>query len=156
MVIYVGDAGDVVKRILTNHSSGNVEGSALRRHIAKAKGFRISSTKRSSGSTKVRIDSDNPRRDEQTVSTYIRAGSWRIVLCSTYDEAHDFQWFAIEQLTPVCNHTREAWDARKSARYQQLLKHLTTSCPMTYTEVRALRVSGPGVYVLEHQSRPDA
>jgi hypothetical protein len=40
-VIYVGDSKNVVNRIRTNHCSGNVEGSAMWRHIAEAKGGNV-------------------------------------------------------------------------------------------------------------------
>jgi len=156
MVIYVGDGSDMVGRIKSNHCSGNVEGSALRKCVARAKGFPLSSQKRSSGSVRVRIASPDPKRDENAISEYIRAGSWRLVSCDSYEEAHDFQWFVIEHLNPLCNVTHKAWDRGKATRYQQLVRDLTTSALMTYTEVRASRLKAPGVYVLEHQSRPDA
>ena len=156
MVIYVGDANDVAKRILSNHGSGNVEGSALRRHVATAMGLRISSTKRASGTTKVRIDSNNPRQDEGTVTVYIRSGSWRIVRCSTYEEANDFQWFLIDRLNPLCNVTRKGWNQANTARYEQLLEVCTTGRAMRFDEVKNSGSDGPGVYVLEHPNRPDA
>ncbi len=76
--------------------------------------------------------------------------------CDSYEEAHDFQWFVIERLNPLSNVTRKAWNRDKATRYQQLLKHLTTSALMTYAEVRASRLRKPGVYVLVHHSRPGA
>jgi len=156
MVIYVGDANDVAKRILTNHGRGNVEGSALRRHIAAAMGFRISSFKRGSGTTRVRIDSDSPKQDEETITAYIRGGTWRIVPCSTYEEANDFQWFLIDRLNPLCNVSRDTWNANNTARYEQLLQICTTGRAMTFDELKASGYNSPGVYVLEHRNRPDA
>ena len=156
MIIYVGDGSDMIGRIKSNHCSGNVEGSALRQCVAKAKGFQLSCEKRPSGAVKIRIASPDPRRDENIVSVYIRAGSWRLVSCDSYDEAHDFQWFVIEHLNPLCNVTRKAWDQGKAVRYQQLLGHLTTSSLMSYADVRVSRLKLPGVYVLEHPNRPDA
>ena len=61
-IIYIGDANNLLKRIKSNHSSGNVEGSALRQHIAEAMGYKLKSTKRPSGSTRIRIDSQEPRQ----------------------------------------------------------------------------------------------
>ena len=156
MVIYVGDANDVTKRILTNHGSGNVEGSALRRHVATAMGFRLSSTKRGSGTTKVRIDSNNPKQDEGTVTAYTRGGSWPIVPCSTYEEANDFQWFLIDRLNPLCNVTGKSWNEANTARYEQLLQICTARRAMRFEEVKESGSKGPGVYVLEHPNRPDA
>jgi hypothetical protein len=90
MIIYVGDAGDIIKRIKTNHCSGNVEGSALRSHVAEAIGYKIKSTKRSTGSTRYRIELPDPREGEKHVSDYIRSGEWRYVVCNSYAEAKDF------------------------------------------------------------------
>jgi hypothetical protein len=39
MYIYVGDGSNVTARILTCHCAGNVEGSALRKHVAECMGF---------------------------------------------------------------------------------------------------------------------
>lgn len=156
MVIYVGDASDMVNRIKSNHCSGNIEASALRRCVARAKGFALASQKRSSGSTRVRIDSPDRRRAEKGVSEYIRAGLWRLVSCDNYQEAHDFQWFVIERLDPSCNVTHKTWDRGRATRYQELLRRLMTSAPMTYAGVCASPLKAPGVYVLEHENPPDA
>ena len=156
MIIYVGDGSDMIRRIKSNHCSGNVEGSALRRCVAKAKGFQLSSQKRPSSSVRVRIASPNPRRDENAISEYIRAGSWRLVSCDSYEEAHDFQWFAIEHLKPLCNVTHKLWDRSKATRYQQLIGDLRTGALMTYAEVQASPLKAPGVYVLEHHNGPNA
>jgi len=153
LIVYVGDSRDVVKRILTNHCSGNVEASALRRYIAEAKGYKIKSTKRSSGSTKVRIDLPSPRTGEMNVSNYIRSGNWRYVLCDSYSEANDFQWYAIEKLNPFLNRDRKPWDHGKIMRYQTLLSRLTNSMGLNCDELKGIQ-SGPGVYVLYHQQRP--
>ena len=103
IIIYVGDARDIIKRIKTNHCVGNVEGSALRRHVAVAKNYKIKTSKRSSGSTKVRIDSNNPQIEENEITKYIRSGQWKLIICDSYEEAHDFQWYAIEKLNPFLN-----------------------------------------------------
>ncbi|MDH5703703.1 MAG: hypothetical protein OEY99_05770 [Aigarchaeota archaeon] len=47
-VIYIGDSKDVLKQIKTNHCTGNIEASALRRHIAEALGYGLRHQKRSS------------------------------------------------------------------------------------------------------------
>ncbi len=153
MIVYVGDSRDVVKRIRTNHCSGNVEASALRRYIAETKGYKIKSTKRSSGSTRVRIDLPNPRKGEMNVSDYIRSGKWRYVICDSYAEANDFQWYAIEQLNPLLNKYRKPWNRENIMVYQTLLSRLTNSLEVKCDQLHCMQ-SGPGVYVLYHNKRP--
>ena len=46
VIIYVGDSHDVTKRIGTNHCSGNVEASPLRKAVAEAMGYPLKHTKR--------------------------------------------------------------------------------------------------------------
>jgi len=153
MIIYVGDAHDVIKRIQTNHCSGNVEASALRRHVAEAKGYKISSTRRSSGSTRVRIDLLNSRIGEMDVSDYIRSGGWRYIVCNSYAEANDFQWYAIAQLKPLLNKNLKSWNRRNLQRYQTLLSQLASSQILNCDQLHGIQ-SGPGVYVFYHQRRP--
>lgn len=74
MYIYIGDASDVISRILTCHCSGNVEGSALRKHVASSMGFAFSRTFRPSGTQKLRLDVPNPRAGEAQITAYIRSG----------------------------------------------------------------------------------
>ena len=153
MIIYAGDTDDVVNRILTNHSAGNVEGSALRKHVAQAHGFRLHRQRRPSGSTKLRIDLPDPKAGERAVTSYIRSGTWRYVLCRDYAEAHDFQYYVIDQLQPLMNIDRKPWDSEKRDRYSDLLAKLLAQAPATYTQLRG-QPTGPGVYVLEHSSPP--
>jgi len=153
MVIYVGDTQDVINRILTNHCRGNVEGSALRRHVAQAIGYGIKSTKRPSGSTKVRIDLPDPQKGETDVSNYIRSGKWRYVICNSYEEAHDFQWYVIEQLKPLLNKNYQPWNRNNLQRYQILLTQLTNCPALSCTQLRGMQ-SGSGVYALHHQQKP--
>ncbi len=156
MIIYVGDGGDIIKRIKTNHCSGNVEGSAFRRIVARSKGFVLSSEQRPSGSARVRINSENPLRDEAVVSDYIKSGSWRVVECATSDEARDFQWFAIDRLQPACNVAAKPWDSRRAKRYDKLLRELLAAPALSFVEVRSSSLKSPGVYMFEHVHRPDA
>ncbi|MHA1280668.1 MAG: GIY-YIG nuclease family protein [Candidatus Helarchaeota archaeon] len=90
-ILYVGDSSDVIKRIIRNHLNGNVESSTLRRTIAERMGFNIKKTKRKSGSTRIRIESDDPKRDENKVSEYLESCKWKILFCENYITAHDFQ-----------------------------------------------------------------
>jgi len=152
MIIYVGDARDVIKRIRTNHCSGNVEASALRRHVAEAKGYKIKSTKRLSGSMRVRINLPNPQNGEMDVSNYIRSGEWKYVIWNSYAEANDFQWYVIDQLKPLLNKDHKSWDPENRQRYQSLLTRLTSSPPLNCDQLHGMR-SGPGVYVFYHQRR---
>lgn len=153
MNIYVGDAGDVVKRILTNHCSGNVEASALRRAVAEDMGYRLIRTRRQSGSIRVRIDLFNPRDGENMVSAYVQSGEWKYVICESYSEAHGFQWYVIAQLKPLLNRNFQPWNAQKTSRYQFLLHQLLMSEPLSYGMLRN-KHSGPGVYVLFHKQMP--
>lgn len=154
-IIYIGDAGDVIKRILTNHCSkgSNVEASALRRHVAEEKGYRIKSTRRTSGSMRVRIDLPNPRTGEMDVSDYIRSGEWGYAICNSYAEANDFQWYAIVQLKPLLNKDRKPWNFENLQRHQSLLAKLTSSPALNCDQLHGVQ-SGPGVYVFYHQRRP--
>ncbi|MEM3705704.1 MAG: hypothetical protein QXX59_07255 [Candidatus Bathyarchaeia archaeon] len=155
MNIYVGDASDVVKRILTNHCSfsSNVEASALRCAVAEAMGYRLKRTKRPSGSTRIRIDLPNPREGEDIVSAYIHAGRWKYIICESYDEAHDFQWYVIDQLKPLLNKNVKPWNKQKTITYQSLLQQLLASKPMSCAEF-SKEYTGPGVYVFLHEQIP--
>lgn len=153
MPIYAGDASDAIKRVRYNHCRSNVEASALRQHIATAQGLQLKRTKRPSGSTRVRIDLPDPAAGERQVSDYLCSGHWKYVLCRSYAEAHDFQWFAINSLRPVLNRDRRPWDTTQSARYQDLLAELEASPLLTEQEL-AGRASGPGVYLLYHDAPP--
>jgi len=153
MYIYVGDSRDVINRILTNHCSGNVEGSAFRSHVAEEMGYKLKKTRRPSGSTRVRIDLPNPKVGENAVTAYIRSGNWRYVICNTYDEAHDFQWYVIEQLNPLLNRDRESWNRSKTQRYESLLRTLLNSPALTCEQLKR-KPSGPGVYLFCHDVTP--
>ena len=89
-VLYVGDSKDVSKRILRNHMNGNVESSTLRRTIAEQMGFKIKKTKRKSGSTRIRIDFDQPKKYEDRISNYLKSCQWRILICKNYEIALTF------------------------------------------------------------------
>lgn len=153
IVIYVGDSGDVVRRLSSDHSSGNVEASALRRHIARYKEFELRRTKRPSGSTRVRIDLPDPRNAENEISSYIHSGMWKYVLCQNYAEANDFQWFVIHNLNPLLNVDRRAWNTSHEQRYEELLQELVRSALKRPKQLRGNN-SGPGVYVFYHDCKP--
>ena len=153
MVIYVGDARDVIKRIRDNHCAGNVEASALRKHIAVAKGYNIISTRRPSRSTRVRIDHPASRIGEAKVSEYIRSAEWKYIICNSYEEAHDFQWYVIETLEPLLNVDRKPWNTSCIETYEALLGRLNSYSAFKCSQLRGMP-SGSGVYVLYHVLRP--
>ena len=153
LVIYVGDGADVINRIRSQHCSGNVEGSACRRHVAQRKRYSLVSTTRTSGSTRMRINLPNPRDGEEAISAYIRAGKWRYCLCDTPVEATEFQWFVIEKLNPLLNVTRKSWQLKAKARYEILMQNLVGSREFGCDELKN-RPTGPGVYVLYHEYEP--
>lgn len=153
-IIYVGDSRDVVKRILTNHCKGNVEASVLRKHVAEAMGYTFRRTKRPSGSIRVRIVLPNPKVGEDRVSDYICTGKWKYVICKSYGEAHDFQWYVIDRLNPVINKERRTWDFRNIKRYEQLLSQLINCPVLDWWQLQNKR-SGPGVYILLHRKLPE-
>lgn len=152
-VIYVGDSSDVVNRIRTQHCSGNVEGSALRRHVAKAKEYCITLTKRASGSTRQRLDMPDPREGEKEITQYLRSGRWKYIICPSQEEARDFQWYTIERLDPTLNVNRERWNPTHVTRYEMLFSKLEQAKTLTYDQLKGVP-SGPGVYVLYHDRQP--
>jgi len=152
MIIYVGDARDVIRRILSNHYTGNVEASALRRAIAEEMGYPLRRTKRKSGSIRVRIDLPFPREQEKMISEYILNGEWKYVICESYSEAHDFQWYVIEQLKPLLNRKLKSWSPQRTRKYEYLLTKLLKSRSLSRSNLKKMQ-SGPGVYVLFHKQK---
>jgi len=153
LLIYVGDSGDVVKRIRTNHCSGNVEGSALRKRVAEHMGYTLNVTKRPRGSSRIRLNLPDPRVGEQTISKYIRSGLWKFAICMSPEEAKDFQWYVIDKLNPMLNEDRRIWVSHQERRYVKLLTVLTESPHYTYNDLAGQK-TGPGVYVLYHKVLP--
>jgi len=152
-VIYVGDAAEVLNRIKTNHCTGNVEGSALRRNAAEAMGYRLRREKRPSGSIRIRIDLSDPQQGERKVSDYIRSGKWRVVICSDHQTANDLQLYVIEQLNQLLNRQRKGYRKNNLTLYQQLLQRLEKSPFVECTNFRGVKF-GPGIYVFYHRYIP--
>ena len=161
-VIFVGDSRNVVRRMKKNHSSkSNVEASALRRFIAEDRGLKLKITKRlTSNSKRIRIDLPDPSSAEGEITSYVRSGKWKYVLCDTYDEAntfqaHDFQWFVIEQLKPLLNRASKPWKQKNfEERYRKGLQELVTKPLMNFEQLSYRKKSGPGVYVFYHDFKP--
>jgi hypothetical protein len=151
--VYVGDSRDVRRRLTRDHRGGNVEAFAPRRHIAESMAYALTRTKRASGNTRVRIAAPSERSGELRVSEYIRSGCWKHVLCRSYDEASDFQWFVIDRLAPLTNRRREAWQTSELPRYAILLAALEASPCVAGSGLGDVG-SGPGVYVLYHDQLP--
>ena len=153
-VIYVGDSKNIYRRLTTNHCRGNVEASALRRHVAEALGFRIRRERRPSGSTSVRIDLPAPDQGENAVSDYIRRGKWRTLVLDDYAVAHDFQWYVIEKLKPLLNRDYQKYPPHKRGLYGGFIQKLTHS---EFVDCSSLNetYSHPGIYVLYHEQKPN-
>jgi hypothetical protein len=76
-------------------------------------------------------------------------------VCTSYEEANAFQWFAIEALTPKLNRDRRPSDQLRTNRFKELLANLERSGPYKFSELRPLP-TGPGVYALRHDAEPKA
>jgi hypothetical protein len=137
------------------HSSGNVEGLALRQHVATRLGYRLSTSRRTKGkrSTKILLDLPNPKDGESAITAYIRSGRWRFVTCESPSEAKDFQWYVIDKLSPALNVTRRPWREKMHSRYVELFSSLIAASLYTY-QAFPRGVSVPGVYVLYHDHLP--
>jgi len=154
-IIYVGDTGDVVRRIQADHcgDNTNVEASSLRERLADNVGYQVSKTKRPSGSIRKRLDLPEPHIGEQLISSYTKSGVWKFVICSSAREAKDFQWYVIEGLKPLLNIKHRPWKTENVERYRSLLASLLSSPSLRYDQLDGAH-SGPGVYVLYHESQP--
>jgi len=102
------------------------------------------------------------RKDaEARITEYARAGKWRTVLCTDYDEAHDFQWFCVDKLDSqglsLLNRDRQPWNSSKADRYNQLwAKLMSPGNPLVFRDEIGSERAGPGVYVFYHEWRPEA
>ncbi|MEM6785649.1 MAG: GIY-YIG nuclease family protein [Bacteroidota bacterium] len=145
--VYVGDASNLRRRI-RQHQRGNVEASALRKHVAKALGYSLARTRRASGGTRVRIDAPDPKAAEARVSAYLASGTWRWVACASKEEARALQWHAIALLDPLLNRDRR--EPALSAALDAKAAQLAAATPSGES------VEGPGVYALFHMQPPGA
>lgn len=150
MLRYVGDSKGLKSRV-RQHCTGNVESSALRKTIAKAMGFTITSTKRPSGSKKIGVE---PSSAEQSISEYIHSGVWKVMTCASADEAREFQWYAIDKLRPVLNKYMQFWDTKNENVYASLLDNLLDSIDYEFASTLQLPHE-PGVYSLWHDQAPE-
>ena len=155
MNIYIGDGSKIRTRIRNQHCSGNVEGSSLRKHVAKNMGYNLSTTTREKGSTKTRLDLIDPSIGENHITEYMRSGKWKFVNCTSAAEAKDFQFFAIQKINPptLLNINTGNWDIKKLDRYEQLFEKLMNCTPLSYEETK-LVPSLPGVYLFLSDMEP--
>ena len=151
--IYVGDSRNVQKRIKINHCSGNVEASALRRHIAQAMGYRLKRENRPSGSTRVRIDLPDPSDGERRISDYMRSGKWRVITCDNYELANDFQWYVIDRLKPRLNRDRKEYPKAMTTLFERMFQKLLESRMLNCSTIGRSEPKS-GVYVFYHQEIP--
>ena len=149
IAIYVGDASNLRRRI-QQHGRGNVEGSALRKHVAQALGYGLVRTRRSSGSTRVRINAPDPRAAEERVSAYLQSGAWRWVKCATSEEAHELQWAAIAALDPALNRDRR--HPPPDNQLADLVRQLRAAPAVPHAALYP--PAAPGVYALYHARLP--
>jgi hypothetical protein len=116
-------------------------------------GFALTRPPRASGSTRIRITPPDERAGELAVTAYVRSGYWKYVLCDSYAEASDFQWFTIERLAPLTNRQRATWLPVHGQRYEGLLLELDGRSFVDWSTLDGLE-SRPGVYVLYHDKAP--
>jgi len=112
-------------------------------------GFEIIKEKRPSGSSKLSIDSDA----ERIVSNYIQTGKWRVVICSSVEEARDFQWYVIDKTRPTLNKYMQFWKTNSEDRYANLLDTLLDSAPVEFNYTLEVSTES-GVYSLWHEIEP--
>ncbi len=153
--IYIGDGSKIKTRIRNQHCSGNVEGSSLRKHVAKNMGYNLKITIREKGSKKTRLDISNPNDGENEINEYMHNGKWKYVNCISAAEAKDFQFFAIQKINPptLFNINKGSWDIKKTDRYEELFKILINCTPLSYDETKVIP-NLPGVYLFLSDTEP--
>ena len=113
-------------------------------------GFEILSTKRPSGSRKLSV---KPSSAEQIISAYIQSGTWKVVVCSSAEEAREFQWYAIDKVRPPLNKHMQFWENNCEDRYANLLDTLLKSTQIQFDSTLEISTE-PGVYSLWHEHNP--
>ena len=149
-LIYVGDTRNLARRILSNHLTGNVEGSAFRRHVARAMDLTVLKKRRPGGTIRRRLREPD---GEARVSRYLASGFWRVYPCPIYEVANELQWFAIDRLHPHLNKRSGPWPSGIANTLGKMCSELTTS-PLLRREQLEVLPSGPGVYVFYHRTLP--
>lgn len=156
MNIYIGDGSKIRTRIRNQHCGGNVEGSSLRKHIAKAMGYTLTRFQRTNGSWKVRLELPDPLIGEQQITDYLRNGSWKYVICPPQISAKDFQFYAIQNIfpPPILNINQGEWQEHMLPLYQNMLEQLL-NCP-THNNIETINIPNEsGVYLFLHDNHPN-
>lgn len=147
-ILYIGDSGDIWKRVRKNHCSGNLRNSALRRHVAvDVLRLPVVQRKDLGGKSRMHFDHSSPETLEEKVSLWLQSRSWKHVTCFDKSEAVDFQYYAIEMLSPLLNAERRSWNLAQRTHYEELLGRLKESNVLSFCQLDQLPRS-PGVYIL--------
>ncbi len=144
--IYVGDTRNLATRIRSNHLVGEIEGSAFRKHIAKAMGLTVLKRRRPNGSVQRRVAEPD---GEARISKYVSSGFWRVFRRDTYEQATELQWFAIDRLHPIWNRKSGEWPRGIENTLNDMLGQLQSS-PALRGDALDQLPSAPGVYVFYH------
>jgi hypothetical protein len=116
--IYIGSAANVLDEIRKQHCLGRIPGSILREHIARRGGSVVN----------------------------LHHGRWRVVPCTSLDEAVDFQAYLIQRLKPALNREAHPWKHEYSVLYHRFVQELYASPAVGCDELDS-RFVGPGAYV---------
>lgn len=155
MHIYIGDGSKIGTRITKQHCGGNVEGSSLRKLVARAMGYTFTQQRRSKGSLRVRIDLPSPLIGEKQITNYLRIGKWKFVICPPGIEAKDFQFYAIQNINPppILNINQGTWKENRLEVYQGMLNELLNCQAHNYAQTVNIP-DEPGVYLFIHDNQP--
>jgi hypothetical protein len=155
MNIYIGDGSKIRNRIRNQHCNGNVESSSLRKHIAQTMGFHLQREQRLNGSTRVRLAMENASVGEQIISNYLKSGSWKFVICPPSINAKDFQFYAIQNITPrpLLNVNMGEWGISFEYQYRNLLDQLLNCLPHNFEDLINVP-NESGVYLFLSEIQP--
>ncbi len=155
MNIYIGDGSKIGIRIRNQHCNGNVEGSSLRKHIARAMGFQLVREQRESGSWRTRLGIPNPLDGEQQITNYMCSGGWKYVICPPRINAKDFQFYVIQHIepAPLLNINEGNWNVNMINEYQNLMNQLE-NCPVHNYDLSVNIPNVSGVYLFVHVNEP--
>jgi hypothetical protein len=156
MHIYVGDGSKIGTRIKNQHCGGNVEGSSMRKLVARAMGYTFTQQRRLKGSWKVRLDLPNPSTGEKQITNYIRNGVWKYIVCPSTIDAKDFQFYVIQNIipAPILNINQGKWQEDMQPVYQNMLQQLLNCQAHNYDQSVNIPTE-PGVYLFIHDEDPN-
>jgi hypothetical protein len=102
---------------------------------------------------RTRIDLPELAVGEGKVTSYIRAGYWRLIVLDDYETANALQWYIIDRLNPTLNRDRRPWDPKRLPEFKRWEHELVTNELLAYQDLSSAR-TGPGVYVFYHRQMP--